>query len=1027
MKRLATGEMATSEYKVWLNKRINDNIPGPSSDNAQSLEERLRMIRTEVEIIKQDFVQRSSELEKRFEQLEEENIIEEIEKKTEELEMELQNCQNHIGYLKENEERREVELYHSQNQVKDRDYLMGEAVTQVREIAEYLRTLAIQADTLSVQFETQSDRRRELASLLTRIKALGFRAKLFLWLEEKFKALENAGKHRGINANDLSLVPDLVLPYNFKMPEFEKYNGTSCSEAHITMFCRRMTGYTNNDPLLIHCFQDSLVGAAARWYNQLSRAKIDSWDDLAQAFLEQYSHITDMTPDRITLQNMKKKGNENFRQYAQRWREVAIQVQPPLLEKETTMLFICTLKAPFLMHMIRSTTRSFSDIVTIGKMIENIIKSGGIETGESAKRIPPRKKESEWYDSNAQYKYHAGITGHSIENCLAFKKLVEKFINMGVVELDDMPNVTNPLPNHAKGGVNAISESSEKRIKINVAEVRTPLRWVWKETVKHGLIIAEKSQGDRTNYCEYHQELGHEIQTCGEFRILVQNLMNNNEVEFYDEGTEDRGICALESTAKSTKVSLPMMIISHPKSDKAGTQVAPKMVIRGSTIIEDNREAPRNHVAVLEGENSASNEVGTWVTPKVTIQKPAVFAYQDSKEVPWNYECNVAVTKSSTNEKGKPAEPEPRTKEPVTEEEAKEFLKFLKNSKYCMVEQLHRQSVRIFVLALFQCSEVHRNALMKALNETYVASDISVNKLDRLIGHISADNFIHFNDDEILPGGRGSTKALHVTARCKGYILLGVLIDNGSALNVLPLSTLNRLPVDSLHMKECQSVVKAFDGTQRSVMRRIEVPLLIGPTTYDRFPGDGHRIVLQLPIGETMDTFVWGSTFIITSEGEVNSGWPIGMGLKMTVGKGALPGRGLGKHLQGRMAAPMLREKQDHFGLGFRPDARQKKKELERRKERRRARLSGKETKWKPMIISYISKTFVSGGVIHSELKTLKGEDIVAMLGNVYINSISEEAVDGEILPNIQPYKSGSILNNWTAEEIPVVFTAHSE
>ncbi|XP_040956166.1 uncharacterized protein [Gossypium hirsutum] len=106
------------------------------------------------------------------------------------------------------------------------------------------------------------------------------------WLEEKFQAMENADYHRGIDAKDLSLVPDLVLLPKFKMPEFEKYNGTSCPEAHITMFCRRMTGYINNDPLLIHYFQDSLIGSAARWYNQLSRANIHSWKDLAQAFMK---------------------------------------------------------------------------------------------------------------------------------------------------------------------------------------------------------------------------------------------------------------------------------------------------------------------------------------------------------------------------------------------------------------------------------------------------------------------------------------------------------------------------------------------------------------------------------------------------------------------------------------------------------------------------------------------------------------------------------------------------------------------
>ncbi|XP_052487973.1 uncharacterized protein LOC128041714 [Gossypium raimondii] len=143
-------------------------------------------------------------------------------------------------------------------------------------------------------------------------------------IEEKFRAIESIESYHGIDAKDLSLVPDLVLPYKFRMPEFEKYNGTSCPEAHITIFCRRMTGYINNDQLLIHCFQESLTGAASNWYNQLSRTKIATWRDLAQAFMRQYNHDSKMMPDRITLQNLEKKSNENFRQYAQRWREVVV-------------------------------------------------------------------------------------------------------------------------------------------------------------------------------------------------------------------------------------------------------------------------------------------------------------------------------------------------------------------------------------------------------------------------------------------------------------------------------------------------------------------------------------------------------------------------------------------------------------------------------------------------------------------------------------------------------------------------------
>ena len=124
----------------------------------------------------------------------------------------------------------------------------------------------------------------------------------------------------------MSLVPDLVLPPKFKVPIFNKYDGTKCPSAHLYMYCRKMTGHTNNDKLLIHCFQDSLTGSATRWYNQLSQENVRSWKDLAKAFLVQYKHMTDTAPDRMSLQNMEKKASESFHEYAHKWRDLAAQI-----------------------------------------------------------------------------------------------------------------------------------------------------------------------------------------------------------------------------------------------------------------------------------------------------------------------------------------------------------------------------------------------------------------------------------------------------------------------------------------------------------------------------------------------------------------------------------------------------------------------------------------------------------------------------------------------------------------------------
>ena len=66
----------------------------------------------------------------------------------------------------------------------------------------------------------------------------------------------------------------------------------------------------------MHCFQDSLTGAALRWFVGLESGRIKTWRDLAEAFLRQYKYNKDMAPDRSHIQNLAKTDSESFKDYA---------------------------------------------------------------------------------------------------------------------------------------------------------------------------------------------------------------------------------------------------------------------------------------------------------------------------------------------------------------------------------------------------------------------------------------------------------------------------------------------------------------------------------------------------------------------------------------------------------------------------------------------------------------------------------------------------------------------------------------
>ena len=85
-----------------------------------------------------------------------------------------------------------------------------------------------------------------------------------------------------------------------------------------------------------------------------------------------------MASNRIQLQNMCKKGHESFKEYAQRWRDLAAQVAPLMTEKEMITMIVDTLPMFYYEKMVGYTPSRFVDLVFVSKRIEVGIKGGNL-------------------------------------------------------------------------------------------------------------------------------------------------------------------------------------------------------------------------------------------------------------------------------------------------------------------------------------------------------------------------------------------------------------------------------------------------------------------------------------------------------------------------------------------------------------------------------------------------------------------------------------------------------------------------
>ena len=83
-----------------------------------------------------------------------------------------------------------------------------------------------------------------------------------------------------------------------------------------------------------------------------------------------------MTPDRTQLQNMSKREHESFKEYAQRWRDLAAQVAPPMIERGMITMIVDTLSVFYYENLVDYMPSSFADLVFTGERIEVGLKIG---------------------------------------------------------------------------------------------------------------------------------------------------------------------------------------------------------------------------------------------------------------------------------------------------------------------------------------------------------------------------------------------------------------------------------------------------------------------------------------------------------------------------------------------------------------------------------------------------------------------------------------------------------------------------
>jgi hypothetical protein len=77
--------------------------------------------------------------------------------------------------------------------------------------------------------------------------------KLFA-LEERLRAVEGNDWFDPMRAAEVCLVPNILVPKNFRILEFIKYTGLECPNTYIRSYCYKMAEVIYDDRMLIYFF-----------------------------------------------------------------------------------------------------------------------------------------------------------------------------------------------------------------------------------------------------------------------------------------------------------------------------------------------------------------------------------------------------------------------------------------------------------------------------------------------------------------------------------------------------------------------------------------------------------------------------------------------------------------------------------------------------------------------------------------------------------------------------------------------------